>query len=147
MHALNLPVYDLQIRRHNGDLEIFDPFRKKYVSLTPEEWVRQNFAQYLVQQKNYPASLLAVEIGLRYNQLRKRADILIYNREGKPLLMVECKAPTVKISQDTFDQIAMYNQQFKVDLLVVTNGLDHFCCRMDYENSGYTFLTEIPDFA
>ncbi|MFY9309301.1 MAG: type I restriction enzyme HsdR N-terminal domain-containing protein [Bacteroidia bacterium] len=125
---------------------IFDSIRKKYVVLTPEEWVRQNFLQYLIQDKKFPASLIAVEAGLKYNQLQKRMDVLVYDRLGTPHLMVECKAPEVKITQDTFDQIARYNMAFKVKYLVVTNGMDHFCCQMDYSQNTFQYLEQIPVF-
>lgn len=146
MQALNLPTYNFKLKDQNGILFIFDSIRKKHVVLTPEEWVRQNFIQFLIQDKKYPASLVAVEIGLKYNQLQKRADVLIYNKQGFPHLMIECKAPEVKITQETFHQIAAYNMIFKVNYLVVTNGLDHFCCKMDYSENNYQFLKMIPDF-
>jgi hypothetical protein len=128
MQELNLPSYTFRLKNENNIVFIFDAIRKKYVVLTPEEWVRQNFIRFLTDEKKYPASLVAVEIGLKYNQLQKRADVLIYNKMGQPHLMIECKAPEVKISQDTFHQIAAYNMSFKVNYLVVTNGMDHFCC-------------------
>lgn len=146
MKILNLPAYNFKVKDQDGIRFIFDPIRKKYVMLTPEEWVRQNFIQFLIQDKKYPASLIAVEIGLKYNQLQKRADVLIYNKQGQPHLMIECKAPEVKISQETFHQIAAYNMSFKVNYLVVTNGMDHFCCKMDYSENTYQFLQMIPDF-
>ena len=146
MQELNLPKYQFKFKEVDKKLQIFDAFRKKYVVLTPEEWVRQNFLHYLVTEKKYSPSLIALEQSLKYNQLQKRADVLIYDKTGIPLLMVECKAPDVKISQDTFDQIARYNMSFKVSYLVVTNGMDHFCCKMDYTDNSYQFLEEIPGF-
>lgn len=146
MQALNLPTYQFKLKDEDGRVSIFDPIRKKYLLLSPEEWVRQNFVQFLIQERKYPASLIALEVGLKYNQLRKRADILIYNTKGEPLLMVECKAPEVKISQDTFDQLARYNMAFRVKYLVVTNGMDHFCCEMDYSTKGFHYLDMIPLF-
>lgn len=146
MQELNLPTYHFKFKEQNKLISIFDQIRKKYVVLTPEEWVRQNFIQFLIKDKKYPASLIAVEIGLKYNQLQKRADVIIYSKTGSPYLMIECKAPEVKISQDTFHQIAAYNMQFKVNYLVVTNGMDHFCCKMDYDSNSYQFLQMIPDF-
>lgn len=145
MQQLNLPVYPFKFKQ-GVRTQIFDSIRKKYVILTPEEWVRQNILQYLIQEKNFPASLIAVEAGLKYNQLQKRTDVLVYDKQGNPHLMVECKAPEVKITQDTFDQIARYNMVFKVKYLVVTNGLNHFCCKMDYEANTYHYLELIPDF-
>jgi hypothetical protein len=114
--------------------------------LTPEEWVRQHIIQFVIQEKKYPASLVAVEIGLKYNQLQKRADVLVYNTSGKPLLLIECKAPEVKITQDVFHQIALYNMTYKVAYLLVTNGLEHYCCVMDYANNTYQFLQDIPEY-
>jgi hypothetical protein len=146
MQELNLPSYNFRLKEENNIVFIFDAIRKKFVVLTPEEWVRQNFIRFLTEDKKYPASLIAIEIGLKYNQLQKRADVLIYNKSGEPHLMIECKAPGVKISQDTFQQIAAYNMSFKVNYLVVTNGMDHFCCKMDYTSNSYQFLQMIPDF-
>jgi len=146
MQELNLPKYQFKLKEADGKIKIFDAFRKRYVVLTPEEWVRQNFLQYLITEKKYAASLIAVEAGLKYNELQKRADILVYDKQGSPFLLVECKAPEVKISQDVFDQVAGYNMSFKVTYLVVTNGMDHFCCKMDYEKNNYRFLEEIPVF-
>jgi len=146
MQPLNLPTYNLKLKEQAGQVLIFDSIRKKYLLLTPEEWVRQNFIHFLVEDKKYPASLVAIEVGLKYNTLQKRADVVIYNKAGKPHLIVECKAPEVKISQDVFHQIAVYNMSFRVNYLVVTNGMDHFCCVMDYELNTYRFLQMIPDF-
>lgn len=146
MKTLNLPPYQFKLKQQGVRTQIFDSIRKKYVVLTPEEWVRQNFLQFLIQDKKYPASLIAVEAGLKYNQLQKRMDVLVYDKQGTPHLMVECKAPEVKINQDVFDQIARYNMVFKVKYLVVTNGMHHFCCLMDYTNNAYQFLEQIPVF-
>lgn len=146
MQALNLPPYQFKLKNNGAKSHIFDAIRKKYVVLTPEEWVRQNFLQYLIREKKYPASLIAVEAGLKYNQLQKRMDVLIYDKQGSPHLMVECKAPEIKITQDVFDQVARYNMVFKVKYLVVTNGLHHFCCLMDYTDNSYVYLEQIPVF-
>ena len=146
MINIEYPAPTFKIRKENGVESIFDQIRKKWLVLTPEEWVRQNFLNYLVTEKKYAASLIALEASLKYNELQKRADILVYDKQGNPFLLVECKAPEVKISQDTFDQVARYNMTFKVNYLVVTNGLDHFCCKMDYSNNSYQFLEEIPSF-
>ncbi|OFY86368.1 MAG: restriction endonuclease subunit R [Bacteroidetes bacterium RIFCSPLOWO2_12_FULL_35_15] len=146
MQALNLPTYQFKLKKKGLNTQIFDMFRKKYVVLTPEEWVRQNFLQFLVQEKKFPASLIAVEMGLKYNQLQKRADVLVFDKTGNPYLMVECKAPEVKITQDVFDQVARYNMNFKVKYLVITNGLNHFCCQMDYSANNYKYLENIPFF-
>lgn len=114
--------------------------------LTPEEWVRQHFATFLVKEKNYPLTLIAIEKQLTINNLQKRSDILIFNTLGKPEIIVECKAPNVKITQDTFDQIARYNLKLKANFLVVTNGIQHFYCKMDFENQTYLFLKELPNY-
>ena len=146
MQVLNLPTYSFKLKQQGNRTQIFDAIRKKYVVLTPEEWVRQNFLQYLIKEKKFPASLIAVEAGLKYNQLQKRMDVLVYDKSGNPFLMVECKAPEVKITQDVFDQIARYNMVFKVKYLVLTNGLNHFCCEMDYSSNTYSYLEIIPNF-
>ncbi len=145
--ALNLPAYPVRLRQTGGQEEIFDSVRRKYVVLTPEEWVRQHFVHYLTTTKAVPISLVAVEKSLVLNTMKKRADILVYGTKGLPLLMVECKAPAVKITQKTFDQVARYNITLRVPVLVVTNGMEHFCSLIDFENSGYAFLEEIPDFS
>lgn len=146
MKQLNLPTYPFKIRKKQSKYEIYDEFRKGYYVLTPEEWVRQHFLMHLHQDKKAPKSLIAVEKGLKVNQMNKRTDIVIYNKLGKACLIVECKAPEVKISQDTFEQIARYNMTLQVDYLVVTNGLNHYCCKMDYQKSSFNFLEDIPCF-
>jgi type I site-specific restriction endonuclease len=146
MQELNLPSYSFKLKQDKDKTYVFDNIRKKYVLLTPEEWVRQHIIQFVIQEKKYPASLVAVEIGLKYNQLQKRADVLVYNTSGKPLLLIECKAPEVKITQAVFHQIALYNMTYKVDYLLVTNGLEHYCCVMDYTNNSYQFLQDIPEY-
>lgn len=145
MFQLNLPFYNITLKEENGNHFIFDDIRKKYLRLTPEEWVRQNFVKYLIDEKKFPASLIVIEKGLKLNELTKRADVLIY-KDSSSILLVECKAPTVKISQDTFDQISRYNLKFKVPYLIVTNGINHYCCRIDFENNSYHFLENIPEF-
>ena len=146
MQELNLPSYDLRLKKTDGQLRIFDEIRKKYVALTPEEWVRQNFIHYLIDQKEVPSGLIILEKKLVLNTMTRRPDILIHNRQGVPIMIVECKAPDVKISQDTFDQIAGYNSVLRVPFLVVTNGMQHFCCKMDYKIDNYSFLKEIPSY-
>jgi hypothetical protein len=144
MIALNLPEYKHRFNKSDKGLQLYDRIRKKFVALTPEEWVRQNFICYLLEEKQFPLSLMAVETGLKFNTLQKRSDIVLYNTLGKPHVVVECKAPEIKLTQDAFDQVARYNWVIKADYLIVTNGLNHFCCRMDYENNNYAFLKEIP---
>lgn len=146
MQQLNLPPYPIKLKEEDGEQYIFDTVRKKYLKLQPEEWVRQNFIQYLVHEKKYPISLIEVEKGLKYNELQKRADIVLNSNLGQALVLVECKAPKVKISQDTFEQVAVYNTVFKVPYLIVTNGLEHYYCRMDFEKETYVFLKEIPSY-
>ena len=141
---LNLPIYKLKLKEIGEKTHIFDVVRKKYLILTPEEWVRQNFVQYLNIEKNYPIGLMGVEKQVKYNNLITRADIVIYNSDGHANLIVECKAPKVKITQDTFYQIAKYNSQLKVQYLIVTNGIKHYCCEMDYQKNDISFLREIP---
>jgi hypothetical protein len=143
---LNLPPYPFRITEREGQFFVFDEIRKKTLLITPEEWVRQHFVQYLVAQKKYPKSLIQLEGGLKLNGMSKRTDILVYNSSAEKLLLVECKAPTVKITQAVFDQIARYNMVHQVPLLVVTNGLEHFYCRIDFEQQKYLFLKELPDY-
>ena len=146
VEKLNLPAYPFKIRAAGDRKQIFDPIRKKYLVLTPEEWVRQHFVQYLFNDLGYPLSLQKIEAGLTVNSLKKRCDILAYNSYGAPTLLVECKAPSVKITQEVFDQIARYNIVFKVAILVVTNGLVHYCCVMDYNKMTYKFVEAIPHY-
>jgi len=146
MQKLNLPVYELKIKALKEKTLIFDSVRKSYVALTPEEWVRQHILQYLISDKGYPASLLAVEKKIVVNTLSKRCDIVAYSSKGKALLIVECKAPDIQISQQSFDQIARYNMQLRVKYLLVSNGLSHYCCYVDFENNSCSFLQEIPSY-
>ena len=143
---LNFPYSKFKIKEEEGKLHIFDDSRKKYIALTPEEWVRQNCLHYLRDHKKYPISLLAVEKGIKVNNQHLRYDIVAYSKNAKPVLLVECKAPDVKISQSTFDQIAVYNMELKVPFLLVTNGVQHFCCIVDFEEKRFQFLKEVPDF-
>ena len=146
MHDLNLPKYDFKVKSFEGKKQIFDSVRKQFVTLTPEEWVRQHFIQFLHQEKGFPLSLMGVEFPLQYNSMNKRADIICFQKEGKPMMLVECKSANVSISQKVFDQIARYNFDLRVQYLVVTNGLQHFCCEMNYKENSYRFLREIPVF-
>lgn len=143
---LNLPGYEFSTTQKEGRTMIFDTYRRRWVKLTPEEWVRQNFIRYLVEEKHYPASLVAVEHSLKINRQVFRADAVVFSTNGLPLLLVECKAPEVKITQKVFEQIVRYNFEFQVDYLIVTNGLMHFCCKIDKSNQSYEYLKEIPDF-
>ena len=144
MQNLNLPNYDFKLKTIEGKKYIFDQVRKKYLILTPEEWVRQHFINFLNVTFNYPLSLMTVEQPLKYHSMNKRADIICYNELGKKILMVECKAPTVKLNQLVFDQIARYNFELKLPFLVVTNGINHYCCAIDHHNLRYEFFENIP---
>ncbi|MEN6454118.1 MAG: type I restriction enzyme HsdR N-terminal domain-containing protein [Prolixibacteraceae bacterium] len=143
---LNLPSYSFRTRQEADKTYIFDEIRKKYLLLTPEEWVRQNFIRYLTGEKNFPAALMIIERGLKVNGNPFRADLLICDRMGAPLLVVEFKAPAIRISQAAFDQIARYNMRYRVPYLIVSNGLSHFCCKIDFLSESYMFLNKIPDF-
>lgn len=146
MQKLNLPEFNFKIKNSENKMLIFDNLRKKYLVLTPEEWVRQHFVHYLISEKKYPISLIAIEKQLTLNTRKKRTDILVFNQLGTPELIVECKAPSVKITQDTFDQIARYNLKLNANYLIVTNGLSHFYCKMDFKNKTYIFLKDIPAY-
>tara|TARA_B100001758_G_C18393184_1_gene604218 strand:- start:157 stop:603 length:447 start_codon:yes stop_codon:yes gene_type:complete len=143
---LNLPNAVLKIRLVEGTTQVFDVVRKKYFKLTAEEWVRQNFIHYLNIKKKYPFGLMGVERMVKYNNLKTRADIVLYNTEGEANVIVECKSFDVKITQDTFYQIAKYNSKLKVQYLIITNGMKHYCCKIDYKESRIKFLDEIPDY-
>jgi len=146
MQQLNLPPYKLKVKSSENKLLIFDIVRKKYIVLTPEEWVRQHYIHYLVTEKHYPISLIAVEKQLKVNTRTKRTDIVIFNTQGTPEIIVECKAPSIKISQHVFDQIARYNMELKAPYLIVTNGMFHYYCRQNFEKKCYEFLKDIPAF-
>jgi hypothetical protein len=147
MRKLNLPAYEFKYQNEGENLRVLDVYRKRFVKLTPEEEVRQRFARYLVEEKGFPASLLMTEYALKLNKLSRRCDILVHKPAGHPALLVECKAPEVSISQATFDQVARYNLAFRVSYLIVTNGLKHYCCQIDFETEKIKFLSEIPAYA
>ncbi|HKJ07143.1 MAG TPA: type I restriction enzyme HsdR N-terminal domain-containing protein [Flavobacteriaceae bacterium] len=144
MQGLNLPTYKSKIKSKENKLFIFDTLRKKYVVLTPEEWVRQHFINYLIVEKKYPPTLIAVEKKLVLNGLTKRTDILVFNAEGTHEIIVECKAPNIEITQDTFDQIARYNLNLNAKYLAVTNGMQHFYCKINHTKKKYDFLPTLP---
>ncbi|MCH7534533.1 MAG: type I restriction enzyme HsdR N-terminal domain-containing protein [Bacteroidetes bacterium] len=146
MENLNLPAFNYKVKSEKDRFLILDQIRKKYVILTPEEWVRQHFISYLIEHKGYSANLIAVETSLKYQHQSRRADMVVYNTNGEPLVIVECKASNVKLSQKAFDQIATYNLHFKAKYLVITNGMNHYCCSMDYSNKSYKFISELPEF-
>ena len=147
LQPLNLPPYPFKITDQNGQLSLFDEIRKKNIIITPEEWVRQHFVQYLINQKKYPKTLIKLEGGHKLHGMAKRTDIVVYSPEGDKILLVECKAPSVTIDQKTFDQVAHYNMVHKVKLLAVTNGLQHYYCRIDFEEQQYQFLEDLPAYA
>ena len=146
MYELNLPTFDFRLKKENSVVFIFDVIRKKYVKLTPEEWVRQHVVHFLLNQKQYPASLMNVEVGMEIQTMRRRADIVCYESDGGVRLITECKAPEVKITQSVFEQIAQYNMCLKAKYLLVTNGLEHFVCEINAEQKTYTFLQDIPPY-
>ncbi len=146
LQPLNLPPHPFKLTEQNGQLYIFDLLRKKQLLLTPEEWVRQHFVQYLMQVKGYPKTLIKLEGGLKVNGMAKRSDIVIFNKLGQKALMVECKAPGVAITQKVFDQIALYNITHRIPLLAVSNGLHHYYCVIDFESSSYRFIEELPPY-
>lgn len=146
MYSLNLPSYDAKIRKKGSIMEIYDSLRRKYITLTPEEWVRQHFVNWLIVDKNYPASLMANEAGIKLNSQIRRCDTVVYNQQLDPLMIVEYKESNVPINQNVFDQVVRYNTVLKVQYIVVSNGVNHYCCKMDYEKQSYEFLTEIPNY-
>ena len=146
MQALDFPAYDFRLKNSENKSYIFDPIRKKFILLTPEEWVRQHVLQYLIKTKGYPASLINVEKEIKIYDTKKRYDIVVFNSDGSIFLIVECKRPKVAITQAVFDQIARYNLKLQASLLMVTNGLHHYYCAMDFEQERYHFLKEIPNY-
>ncbi len=146
MQNLNFPSYNFRFKNSENKVSIFDDIRKKFIILTSEEWVRQNTIQFLLKEKNYPKSYLNIEKLIKINDITKRYDIVVFRPDGTLSLLIECKAPEVKITQDTFDQIARYNLKLKAHYLMVTNGLNHYFCQMDFENERYIFLEELPSF-
>jgi hypothetical protein len=146
MYALNLPIFDTKIKKTADGLKIFDSLRRKFVALTPEEWVRQHFVHYLVSEKKYPTSLIANEAGVKLNSLNKRCDTIVYNNRLDPLMIIEYKEPNIAITQQVFDQIVRYNIVLRVRYLIVSNGMNHYCCKMDYDNMTFEYLVEVPDY-
>ncbi len=146
MQKLNFPEYNFRFKSNNNNTLIFDEIRKKFIVLTPEEWVRQHLVQYLLEEMKYPKSLINVEKQLKLNNTLKRYDIVVYRNDGSIFLLVECKAPSIPISQITFDQIARYNLSLDASYLMISNGLEHYYCQMDFENKKYLFLRELPQY-
>lgn len=147
MLHLNLPKCTLKVSRDSADrLKVFDTLRKKYVALTPEEYVRQHFVNYLINDLHYPVGLTANEVTIKLNDTTKRCDTVVWDKTGQPVMIVEYKAPAIAITQEVFDQIVRYNMVLHADYIVVSNGLQHFCCRLDYTNNTYQFIPQIPDY-
>ena len=146
MLSLNLPAFDAKIIVKNGKNVIFDSIRRRYVALTPEEWVRQHFVNFLIAHKGYPRELMANEVPITLNGTRKRCDTVLYKRDLSARMIIEYKAPGVEITQAVFNQIMRYNMVLRVEYLVISNGIQHFCCQMDYANNRYNFLQDIPDY-
>jgi len=146
MLLLNLPKYETKIATRNGKKIIFDVIRRRYVALTPEEWVRQHFVHFLIAHKGYPVALMANEVLLNLNGTKKRCDTVLYKRDLSARMIIEYKAPQIEITQAVFNQITNYNFVLKVDYLIVSNGINHYCCKMDYINQTYVFLKDIPDY-
>ena len=147
MQKLNFPTYSFRFKNSENKVSIFDEIRKKFILLTPEEWVRQHVIHFLLLDKNYPKSYINVEKLIKINDLSKRYDVVVFQPNGEIFLLIECKAPEVAISQQTFDQIARYNLVLKAKYLMVTNGLNHYFCQMDFENEKYVFLKELPEYS
>jgi len=147
VQQLNFPTYPFRIKNSENKLSIFDDIRKKFIVLTPEEWVRQHCVQFLMIERKYPKSLINVEKELFINGRKKRYDIVVFNTDGSIHILIECKAPKINITQKTFDQIAQYNLTLNAKLLMVTNGLNHYYCQMDYDNERYQFLKDIPEYS
>jgi len=146
MLRLNLPSFELKIKKQSNKSYVFDRLRKQFTRLTPEEYVRQHFVNYLIEHKNYPEALMANEVAIEVGNLKKRCDTVLYDRFMNPALVVEYKSPAVKITQETFDQIVLYNTTLRVTWLIVSNGVQHFCCKIDYEKRDYQFYYEIPSY-
>jgi type I site-specific restriction endonuclease len=146
MLQLNLPEYNFRIKKQDNKLLIFDSQRKRYVSLTPEEWVRQHYIRFLIENKGYPAALLAIEKQLNMNGMKKRCDTILYNQDAKPVMIIEFKAPNVPITQTTFDQVAVYNAKLQVNFFMISNGIEHYCCKVNPETARYEYFPEIPEY-
>ncbi len=143
---INLPPYEIKLREQNGRRQIFDILRRRYVALTPEEWVRQHFVHFLIEHKGYPKGLLANEVEQKIGDKKLRCDTLLYNKDLQPKMIIEYKAPEIAITQRVFNQVTTYNFLLHADYLIVSNGRQHYCCHMDYEKGEYTFLQDIPHY-
>ena len=147
MVELNLPEYEYKVKkRDDGSWAIWDRLRDRWVALTPEEWVRQHFVEWLINEKDYPFALMGNEVSLTQNGIARRCDTVVGDRTGQPLVIVEYKAPSINVTQKTFDQIVRYNMVLKAKYLIVSNGLNHYCCQIDYGKASYRFLEAIPEY-
>ena len=146
MYQLNLPEYQFKIKKQNNRFFILDSQRKRYVALTPEEWVRQHFIRFLIEEMDYPASLLAIEHQIELNGMKKRCDAILFDKNAQAQVIIELKSPEIPITQQVFDQVAVYNTKLNVSFFIVSNGLEHYCCRVDTENARYEFLPGIPKY-
>ena len=146
MQVLNLPKTELKVTTKAGKPHVFDVLRRKYVALTPEEWVRQHFVHYLIREKGYPAECIGNEVSINLNGTRKRCDSVVYGQQAEPLMIIEYKAPTVDITQQVFEQISRYNIKLRVKWLIVSNGLQHYCCQIDYQSGSCQFVEDIPTY-
>lgn len=147
MVKLNLPAFNFNLRQDEGRVLIFDSLRKRHVTLTPEEWVRQHFIHYLINYLKYPRSLIKVEGGLTFNTLHKRSDIVVFDRTGSPWMVIECKAPELRLSERTVLQASTYNHSLRARYLVVTNGMSHICCEINWENSQTVVMPDMPEYS
>lgn len=147
MLELNLPPFDKKITKKDDKAFILDVIRRQYVALTPEEWVRQHFVHFLIEHKGYPQSLMANEVQLKLNGMSRRCDTVVYDRALRPRVIIEYKAPSVSITQRVFEQICRYNMVLQVDYLIVSNGMAHYCCKVDYATRSYTFVEDIPEYS
>ena len=146
MEKLNLPFFDFNIKNDKNGSMIYDIIRKKYIKLTPEEWVRQHFIHFLNKNYHYPLGLMQIEGGLIFNQLQKRSDLMVIDRNGNPFLLLECKAPHVKLNQQVLEQVSTYNQKYKAPYIAISNGINHFICSIDFENGTYNYMNDFPVF-
>lgn len=143
---LNLPPFAHKVQKTDGKTTIFDVIRKKYVVLTPEEWVRQHLVHYFIDYLGYPRTLISVESGLKFNQMDKRTDVVVYDRSACPLMVAECKSFKVALSDDVFRQSAIYNSSLQAPYLLISNGMEHYCCRLDHQAASYSFLDAVPAY-
>ncbi|MFN6944808.1 MAG: type I restriction enzyme HsdR N-terminal domain-containing protein [Cytophagaceae bacterium] len=146
MTKLNFPDFQFRFQQIKDKSFIFDIIRKKFIQLTPEEWVRQHFIHLLIDYYHYPKTLLKIESGHKYNQLQKRTDILVYDRQGNCFMLIECKAPEIPVSKKTFEQVSAYNKSYQAPYMAVSNGIKHYCCCIDHTNNSFIFLDNIPTY-